>query len=66
MKAKEALVKKSAFPKLPASNNIQTSIGFRIAYNQVSKKAIKQALMTQSISKAPRPDKFNFGILYLV
>lgn len=66
MKTKEALVKKTAFPKPPATNNAQAIVVSEIAHKKVSKKVIKQALMTQSISKALRLDKFNFSILCLI
>ena len=66
MKAKEALVRKSAFPKPPTSRNIEPVITSGVAYKEVTEKVIEKALMTQSTSKAPGPDKFNFRILCMV
>lgn len=33
-----------------------------VAHKEVTEKVIEKALMNQSTSKAPRPDKFNFRI----
>lgn len=66
MKVKEVLVRKFAFPKLPTSKNMKPVITFGIAYKKMTEKVIEKTLMTQSTSKAPRLDKFNFCILCIV
>lgn len=62
MNAKEALVRKSAFPKPPISRNIEPVVKSGVAHKEMTEKVIQKALMNQSTSKAPGPDKFNFRI----
>lgn len=60
MKTKEALVHKSTFSK-PPKNLGKLPIPFSgIAYAKITQKVVSQALMTQAITKAPKPDKINF------
>ena len=66
IKAKKALVRKSAFLKLPTSRNIEPMIISRVAHKEVMEKVIEKALMTQSASKALGPDEFNLRILRMV
>lgn len=63
MKAKEALVRKSAFPKPPTNLAEPPVLCSGIAPLKVTEKAVSQALMTQAAMKAPGPDKINFRIL---
>lgn len=63
MKAKEASVRKSAFP-IPLANLGRESIIYpRIAHTRVTIESVRSALMTQAIFKAPGPNKINFQIL---
>lgn len=66
MKAKEALVRKFAFPKSPVSGSVEPVVIPGIAHKKVTEKVIKKALMTQSTLKTPGPDKFNFRLLRMV
>ena len=66
MKAKEALVRRLVFPKLPTSL-VQTPItSFGLAYTKITKAIVAQALMTQAGTKAPGLDKINFQILHMI
>ena len=66
MGAKEALVRKSAFPSLPTSFLSELVVTLRITYQTVTKDMIHKAIMTQSTFKILGPDKFNFRILHMV
>ena len=66
MKAKEALVCKSAFPSPPKSVHSEPIVMSGVAHQMVTKDIIYKALMTQSTSKALRPDKIYFRILHMV
>ena len=66
MKAKEALVHKSAFPKPPTNLAERPSLFSGIAHMKVTEKAVSQALMTQAAIKAPGLDKINFQILQMI
>ena len=66
MKAKEALVRKSAFPKPPANCEVPRVIGAGTAHVKVTEEIVAQALMTQAATKAPGPDRINFRILRMV
>ena len=66
MRAKEALVRKSAFPFLPASLLNEPVVTLGIAHQTATKDIINKVLMTQSTLKVPRLDKFNFRILCIV
>lgn len=60
MKEKEALVRKSAFPKLP-TNLAEPPVTFSgMAHIKVTQEIVSQVLMTQAATKAPGPDKINF------
>ena len=61
MKAKEALVRKSAFPKPSANCEVPPNIG-----TALTEEIVAQALMTQVAAKAPGPDKINFRILQML
>ena len=63
MKAKEALVRKTAFPPPPTSCIQQAIIPPGQAHVQITTEEVGYALNTQSSAKAPGPDKLNFGIL---
>lgn len=66
MRAKEALVRKSAFPKTPQNLGEKTMVFSGIAHMEVTQSAIACALMSQSASKAPGPDRINFRILRMI
>lgn len=66
MMAKEALVRKSAFPSPPTSLHSEPNVMSGVAHRMVTKDVIHKALMTQSISKAPGLDKINFRILRMI
>ena len=66
MKAKEALVRRSAFPK-PPPNPIEPPISpYGLLHTKISEEVVAQALMTQAATKAPGPDKINFQILQMI
>ena len=66
MKAKEALVRKSAFPK-PLINLFEPPvIPSGLAHTKITEEVVAQALMTQAINKAPEPDKINFKNLQMI
>ncbi len=66
MKAKEALVQRSAFPK-PPTNLIEPPVtSFGLAHTKITEESVAQALMTQLATKAPGPDKINFPILQMI
>ncbi len=66
MKAKEALVPRSAFPK-PPTNLVKPPVtSFGPAHTKITEEVIAQAFMTQVATKAPGPDKINFQILQMI
>ena len=66
MKAKEALVRKSAFPR-PPPNFLETpAIPLGLAHTKITEKTVGQALLTQAATKAPGPDKINFQVLQMI
>ena len=66
MKAKEALVYKSVFPKSPASHNQEPSLITRIGHLKIAKEKIVYALMSHSAIKAPGLDKMNFQMIRML
>ena len=63
IKAKKALVRRLAFPKLP-SNLIEALVTlFGLAYTKITEEVVTQAIMTQATTKAPNVNKINFQIL---
>ena len=66
MTAKEALVRKSAFPKPPQNLKDEPVVVSGIAHMEVTQSIVAHALMSQSASKAPGPDKINFRILRMI
>ena len=60
MKAKEDLVRRSAFPKPPLSLDPEPTIVPGIAHKKVTEVEVAHAIMSQSATKAPGPDKINF------
>ena len=60
------LVCKSAFLSPPISLLNKLIVTPRVAHEIVTKGMINKTLMTQSTSKVPEPDKFNFQILRMV
>ena len=66
MRAKEALVQRSTFPK-PPTNLIESLVTvFGFAHTKISEELVGQALITQAATNAPGPDKINFQILQMV
>lgn len=66
MKAKEALVRKSAFLKPPANLAQPPILSCGTSHLKVTPEAVSQALMTQAAMNAPGPDKINFRILQII
>lgn len=66
MKAKEALVRKSAFPKPPTNFGEPLVLSSGMAHLRVTEEAVSETLMTQAAMKASGPDKINFRILQMV
>ena len=66
MKAKKALVRKSAFPSPPTIFHDEPVVMPGVAHQTVTEDVINKGLMTQSTSKVLGPDKFNFRILRMV
>lgn len=66
IKEKEKLVCKTAFPSPPKSDQFEPVVIPGVSHQTVTKNLIYKALMTQSTSKAPGPDKMNFHILRMV
>lgn len=66
MKAKEALVRRSAFPKPPIGLEPEPFVLPGVAHRGVTEEKIFHALMSQSATKAPGPDKINFRILRMI
>ena len=66
IKAKQALVCKSAFPKPPIGLAEPPVISLGMAHIKVTEETVSQALMTQAAIKALGPDKINFRILQMI
>ncbi len=66
MKAKEALVRRSAFPKPPPNLFEPLVIPFGLAHTKITEEIVAQALTTQVATKAPDSDKINFQILQMI
>lgn len=66
MKAKEALVRKSAFPKLPSDFRPDQRIEPGIAHVTITEDIVCKALVNQSATKAPGPNKISFQILRMI
>ena len=66
MKAKEALVRQSVFPKPPTSLVQTPVISSGLAHTKITEAIVAQALVTQARTKAPGPDKINFQILHMI
>ncbi len=66
MKAKKTLVSKSAFPKPPTSHNQEPSIIAGTAHLKPTEEKITYALMSQSATKAPGPNKIHFQIIRML
>ena len=66
MKAKEALVRKSALLR-PPPNFLETpAISLGLAHTKITEETVGQALLTQAATKAPGPDKINFQVLQMI
>ena len=60
MRAKEALIWISAFPK-PLANLVEPLVtSFGSAHTKINEEVVGQALMTQAATKASGPDMINF------
>ncbi len=66
MRAKKALVWRSAFSKPPTNLFEPPVISFGSAHTKINEEVVGQALMTQAATKAPGPDKINFQILQMI
>lgn len=60
---KEALVQKYTIPKPLANLRKSLIISLEIAHTKVTQEEVSEALMAQSIRKAPGPDMIDFEIL---
>ena len=60
------MVRKSAFSSPPVSSHNEPIVQSGVAHKTVTNDIIHKALMTQSTSKAPGPDKINFRILRMI
>lgn len=60
MKAKEALVRKSAFPQPPSNLGPDPITSPGITHATITKDIVSEALVSQSATKAQGPDKINF------
>lgn len=66
MKAKEALIRKSVFPK-PLTNLFQSLAVFSgLAYIKITKEIIAQVLTSPAPTKGPGQNKINFLILQMI
>ena len=66
MKAKEALVRKSSFPKLLTNFIELLVISCGLAPTKIIEKVVAQALVTQAATKAPGLNKINFQVLQMI
>lgn len=66
IKTKEALVRRSAFPKSPTNISESPAILFGSAHTKIHETLVGEALMTQAATKAPGPAKINLPILQLI
>ena len=66
MKAKEALVRKSAFPKPPINLVELPVISLGLAHTKITEEVVAQALVTQAATKTPGPNKINFQVLQMI
>ncbi len=66
LKAKEVLVRRSAFLKPPTNLVVPSVTSFGSAYIKIIKEGVAQALVTQAITKAPGLDKINFQIFQMI
>ena len=66
MKAKEALVYQSAFPKPPISLEAELLISSGIAHKRITIEKVYLALVIQAIAKASGPNKINFRIFRMI
>ena len=66
MKAKETLICKLVFSKLPASHNQEPSMTTETAHLKITEEKIAYALMSQYTTKAPSLDKINFQIIRML
>lgn len=66
MKAKKALVYRSAFSKPPISLKPKPLVQPEVAHIRVTKVKIAYVLMSLLVTKALRSDKINFRILCII
>ena len=66
IKAKEALVRKSAFLKPPTNLVELPVISLGLAYTKIIEEVVAQALVTQAATKALGPNKINFQVLQMI
>ena len=66
MKAKEDLVCKSAFPKPPSDHRPEPKIELGSTHTTITEDMISYALLSQSVIKAPGPNKINFQIFRMI
>lgn len=66
MKAKKALVRRSAFPKLQPNSIEPLVSSYGLLYIKVIEEVVAQALMIQVATKASGPNTINFQILRMI
>lgn len=66
MKAKEAMVWRSTFPKPPINLNQTPAIPSRLADTSIIKEMVTQALIIQLATKAPGLNKISFRVLQMI
>lgn len=66
MKAKKALVRRLAFPKLPPNLLKLLVISCGLVHTKITKETVAQALTIQAATKASSPDKLNFQVLQII
>ena len=66
IKAKKALVRKSAFFRFPPNFLETLAIPLGLAYTKIIEETVSQTLLTQVATKAFKPDKINFQILQMI
>jgi hypothetical protein len=66
LKQKEELFLESQFPKIQANNIPEPIIPQDGGIDLITDQVIKDALFSQSIKKAPEPDRLNFKTIRLI